>query len=74
VRLRTFVKWTVSLALAAPLVVMSVQLLRTGEVALGVGFLAFSVVVLLLPEYLQRRLGAKARRTVEKVPLLGRLV
>lgn len=45
------------LVLAIPLAIIGVEFLQQGRSILGIGFLAIAVAMLLLPEYIVRRIG-----------------
>ncbi len=66
------IKLAASLSFAAPPAVVGVEFLLGGRPALGVGFLAIAALMLLFPEYVERKLGARLRAKVAGVPLLGR--
>lgn len=66
------VGWMVSLAFAVPLAIVGVEFLRGSQPLLGGAFLALAALMLLLPEYIQRRIEDRVRRSLAAVPLFGR--
>ncbi len=47
----------VGLSMAGPMYIVGIELLRAGNPAVGVGFLALGTVALFFPSYLVRRIG-----------------
>lgn len=65
-------KLAASLSFAAPPALVGVEFLLGGRPLMGIVFLGLAALMLLLPEYIERMLGARIRRTLAKIPLFGR--
>lgn len=61
-----------SLAVAAPLAIIGIELLRRGQPAVGAGFLVLAVLAFAFSEYVSRRIGGRFKGALGRVPLLGR--
>ncbi|PSP74839.1 hypothetical protein BRC81_16800 [Halobacteriales archaeon QS_1_68_20] len=66
------VKLAASLSFAAPPAVVGVEFLLGGRPGLGVVFLAIAALMLLFPEYVERKLGERLRAKLAGIPLVGR--
>lgn len=63
--------WLSGFVLAAPLAIVAVEFLGNGNLPMGIAFLVVAGLVLLLPEYVKRRMFGNATSRLGSVPLVG---
>ena len=66
------IKLVASLVFAIPPAIVGFDFFVTGEPLLGIVFLGLAALMLLLPEYIERKLGQQIQATLGKIPLFGR--
>lgn len=64
--------WLSGIALAAPVAIIGVEYLGRSDPVMGIFFLLVAAIVLLLPEYIKRRLFGSATSGLASVPVVGK--